>query len=91
MFTVAVAGTPCIIVSVLSAVFRQGDEGKAWYVIMQGAVSVETYSKGVVETLYDGDDFGGLALIHNVPRYTVYIRCPCGADNTSARFSVFPS
>jgi len=36
---------------------------------MQGAVTVETYSKGVVETLYDGDDFGGLALIHNVPRY----------------------
>lgn len=51
------------------AVFRQGDEGKAWYIIMQGAVSVETYSKGIVETLYDGEDFGGLALIHNVPRY----------------------
>lgn len=50
-------------------VFRQGDDGKAWYVIMQGAVSVETYSKGVVESLYDGEDFGGLALIHNVPRY----------------------
>lgn len=49
-------------------VFRQGDDGKAWYVIMQGAVSVETYSKGVVESLYDGEDFGGLALIHNVPR-----------------------
>ncbi|XP_022161315.1 rap guanine nucleotide exchange factor 4 [Myzus persicae] len=48
--------------------FRQGDDGKAWYVIMQGAVSVETYSKGVVESLYDGEDFGGLALIHNVPR-----------------------
>lgn len=50
-------------------VFRQGDEGKAWYIIMQGAVIVETYSKGVVETLYEGEDFGGLALIHNVPRY----------------------
>lgn len=36
---------------------------------MQGAVTVETYSKGVVESLYDGEDFGGLALIHNVPRY----------------------
>lgn len=49
-------------------VFRQGDEGKAWYLILHGAVIVETYSKGVVETLYEGEDFGGLALIHNVPR-----------------------
>lgn len=49
-------------------VFRQGDEGKAWYLILHGAVTVETYSKGIVETLYEGEDFGGLALIHNVPR-----------------------
>lgn len=59
----------CVCFVCVLEVFRQGDEGKAWYVIMQGAVSVETYSKGVVETLREGEDFGGLALIHNVPRY----------------------
>ena len=34
----------------------------------QGSVNVEKYGKGVVSTLYPGDDFGKLAIVNDVTR-----------------------
>nr|XP_018917363.1 PREDICTED: rap guanine nucleotide exchange factor 4 [Bemisia tabaci] len=48
--------------------FRQGEDGKSWYIILQGSVDVVIYGKGTVTSLHAGDDFGKLALVNNVPR-----------------------
>ncbi|CAK9293043.1 unnamed protein product [Gordionus sp. m RMFG-2023] len=49
-------------------IFRQGDEGTSWYVIMKGNVDVVIDGKGSVCTLNEGEDFGKLALINDSPR-----------------------
>lgn len=52
-------------------VFHQGDEGKSWYIIIQGSVDVVIYGKGCVTSLYAGEDFGKLALVNNAPRWVL--------------------
>lgn len=49
-------------------VFEQGDEGNTWYIILKGCVHVSIRGKGMVTTLYAGDEFGQLALVNEAPR-----------------------
>ena len=49
-------------------VFRQGDTGNSWYIILRGSVNIIIQGKGVVCTLHEGDEFGKLALVHEAVR-----------------------
>ncbi|CAB3403280.1 unnamed protein product [Caenorhabditis bovis] len=51
-----------------SVVFRQGEIGDHWYIVLKGAVDVNVHGKGVVCVLHEGDDFGKLALVNDSPR-----------------------
>lgn len=50
-----------------SIVFREGDIGIYWYIVLKGAVEVSVHGK-VICILREGDDFGKLALINDLPR-----------------------
>ncbi|CAD6188556.1 unnamed protein product [Caenorhabditis auriculariae] len=51
-----------------SIVFRQGDRGNHWYIVLKGGVEVSIHGKGPVCALREGDDFGKLALVNDLPR-----------------------
>lgn len=63
-------------------VIVQGDPGDRFYIIVRGKVDVVRHEPGLAEqrtaTLYDGDYFGEVALLKDVPRTaTVWTRAPC--------------
>ncbi|XP_068744447.1 rap guanine nucleotide exchange factor 4-like isoform X2 [Montipora capricornis] len=51
-----------------TVVFKEGEKGNSWYIIMKGTVNVIVHGKGVVCQLDEGDDFGKLALVNNAVR-----------------------
>ncbi|XP_011404348.2 PREDICTED: rap guanine nucleotide exchange factor 4-like isoform X2 [Amphimedon queenslandica] len=56
--------------------FKEGDAGTSWYIILKGSVNV-LVGKDVMCTLHEGDEFGKLALLNNAPRTTsVQLREP---------------
>eukprot|EP00842_Homolaphlyctis_polyrhiza_P005727 jgi/Hompol1/6155/HPOL_002610-RA len=66
------------------AVFRQGDTGTAWYIILSGSCSVQISKTGRIEdsfavaTLSAGSGFGDLALVNDKPRAaTILTLMPC--------------
>ncbi|OTF70886.1 rap guanine nucleotide exchange factor 4-like protein, partial [Euroglyphus maynei] len=56
-----------------TTLFKQGDRGTCWYIILRGSVNVVIASKGIVCTLHEGDDFGKLALVNEAPRAATII------------------
>ena len=50
------------------AVFREGDKGDSWYVILRGSVNVLIQGKGVVCSLHEGQEFGKLAVVNEAVR-----------------------
>ena len=51
------------------AVFREGDKGDSWYVILRGSVNVSIQGKGVVCSPHEGQEFGKLAVANEAVRY----------------------
>ncbi|XP_074622292.1 rap guanine nucleotide exchange factor 4-like isoform X2 [Acropora palmata] len=51
-----------------TVLFKEGEEGNSWYIIIKGIVNVIVHGKGVVCQLNEGDDFGKLALVNNALR-----------------------
>jgi Rap guanine nucleotide exchange factor 4 len=49
-------------------VFREGDKGDSWYVILRGSVNVLIQGKGVVCSLHEGQEFGKLAVVNEAVR-----------------------
>jgi ATP-binding cassette subfamily B protein len=63
-------------------IVRQNDEGDKFYIIVRGKVTVKhldnSGTETIVATLVDGDHFGEIALIRNVPRTaSVISQTPC--------------
>jgi ATP-binding cassette subfamily B protein len=63
-------------------VIMQGDPGNRFYIIVRGKVEVVAEEPGGIErsaaVLYDGDYFGEVALLRDVPRTaSVWTRTPC--------------
>lgn len=56
------------VVSPGAVVIRQGDRGRQFYVVAEGAFSVTVDGERRPVTLGPGDGFGEIALLHNVPR-----------------------
>ncbi|KAH6562720.1 hypothetical protein BASA62_008977 [Batrachochytrium salamandrivorans] len=60
-------------------VFRQGDLGTSWYIILSGSCSVQVSNTGRVDdrttvtTLVEGNGFGDLALVNDKPRNATII------------------
>ncbi|KAJ3410159.1 hypothetical protein HDV05_004039 [Chytridiales sp. JEL 0842] len=58
----------------MRAVFRQGEVGSAWYIILKGSVKVQITRTGRIEDTFTvsklgvGDGFGDLALVNDQPR-----------------------
>ncbi|KAI9092122.1 cyclic nucleotide-binding-like protein [Phlyctochytrium arcticum] len=66
------------------AVFRQGEVGTAWYILLHGSVVVQVSQTGRIEDsvpvtkLYAGEGFGDLALTNDKPRTASIITAePC--------------
>ncbi len=78
-----------------AVIVLQGDRGDAFYVVVKGRLSVskeDAYGRQrIVEMLCEGDSFGEIALIENVPRTaTVTARSPVALLRLSrASFSKF--
>lgn len=51
-----------------TVIFRQGDKGTSWYIILKGSVDVSIHGKGKVTTLHEGEEFGKLSLVNDCPR-----------------------
>ncbi len=59
-------------------VFEEGDEGDKFYILARGKVDVVTGEGRRLAVLTDGDFFGEIALIENVPRNaTIRTLAPC--------------
>ncbi|MNI28524.1 Cyclic nucleotide-gated potassium channel [compost metagenome] len=64
-------------------IVEQGDEGDKFYIIVRGKVDVivhlrQTGERKKVAVLEDGDHFGEIALLHNVPRTaSIVAQSPC--------------
>jgi ATP-binding cassette subfamily B protein len=63
-------------------VVREGEPGGRFYLVVRGKVAVErsgmSGEREIVETLADGDHFGEIALLRNIPRTaTVRTLTPC--------------
>ena len=72
--------------------FRQGDAGEFFYVVLSGSVDVFIRDPGgrehLVATLFNGDSFGELALLYNSPRAATVMCTQAGTVWTIDR-SVF--
>eukprot|EP00286_Rhodomonas_abbreviata_P022222 CAMPEP_0181293828 /NCGR_PEP_ID=MMETSP1101-20121128/3271_1 /TAXON_ID=46948 /ORGANISM="Rhodomonas abbreviata, Strain Caron Lab Isolate" /LENGTH=640 /DNA_ID=CAMNT_0023398437 /DNA_START=183 /DNA_END=2102 /DNA_ORIENTATION=- len=69
-----------------TAVFREGEIGDKFYVVLEGSVHIESQAKGMLVALFEGDSFGEIAVLHQTPRAaTVYVEDPCKLLSVSAK------